>query len=76
MRSCERQRVDELPFTGAHSYAGACRRAVELSVGPLAGVPLFDGAIRRGDKRQPFTNWLPSVESCEVVAPREAWKDS
>ena len=28
MRSCERQRVEELPFTGAHSFAGACRRAV------------------------------------------------
>jgi hypothetical protein len=32
---------------------------MEWSVGlPLAGVPLFNGTIRRGDKRQPYTNWF------------------
>ena len=32
---------------------------MQLSVGPpLAGVPFFDGTIRRGDKRQPYTNFL------------------
>ena len=34
---------------------------------PIAGVPLFDDTIRRGDKRQPYLNWFPPVESYEVV---------